>query len=69
MKDRKITNVTFVTKAFCQQGNLNTHINDIHKNLKNHQCDLCGNGFSQSNNLMEHIKHVHEGQKIYKLQM
>ena len=74
IKDRKITNVPYVTKLLAKMGTsrstsniyLKIHIKAVHERLKNHKCDLCDKAFSQASSLKTHIIGVHERLKNHK---
>ena len=42
-----------------RNDNLKVHINEKHKKIRNHKCDLCGQSFGQSGTLKRHVKAWH----------
>ena len=62
VKDKKITIVTNVEKAFSQADHLKKHIDVFHSNQKDHQCDSCGTSFSYAGYLKTHHNAVHKSQ-------
>ena len=53
-------------KTFSKFSDLKIHVDNVHQQLKNNKCDICGKDFSKQIGLKTHIKNVHEGQKNYK---
>lgn len=44
---------------------LNRHIRDMHFNIRNHVCDICGSAYKQWNTLKEHIEIRHSPHKEF----
>ena len=47
-------------KTFFDGKNMTSHINDVHKEIRRHICELCGYSSSRSNNLKQHKQRYHE---------
>ena len=47
-------------KTFFDGKNMTSHINDVHKEIRRHICELCGYSSSRSNNLKQHKQKNHE---------
>ena len=60
-----VNNQTFryMCKAFKKPAKLRRHINSVHEQLKNYNCNLCDKAFSTIGTLKKHINIVHKGLK------
>ncbi|XP_055621842.1 zinc finger protein 665-like isoform X2 [Toxorhynchites rutilus septentrionalis] len=43
------------SEAYNSQLLLNTHLKNVHADIKNHVCDLCGNGYPTRKQLLSHL--------------
>ena len=48
------------------KSSLQSHIDTIHKGIRNFKCETCGKGYTGQYDLQQHIQIVHEGQRNYK---
>ena len=51
------------------KGRLEVHINGVHKNIRNHVCDVCEKGFTNLTNLKTHKDSVHKMGKKFKCEL
>ena len=53
-------------KEFKSNNGLKTHLNLVHKLMKEHQCNICQAVFKVQRQLNSHVKIAHENKKYHK---
>ena len=52
--------------ATFKKQNLDSHVDCVHKKLKNFPCDICGKKFGEKSKMRAHVKRVHQKVECYK---
>ena len=59
-KDKTLHKCDFCGEWFSGIRKLETHVDKIHRLVKDFHCDICGNEFVYENDLKQHIKRIHK---------
>ena len=67
MKASELTTANIVKKAFSQKGSLNRHIQTVHEEIKDFQCQFCNHASSNKCDLKKHILRIHEDKQVIEI--
>ena len=64
MKVKSLTNVTFVTKAFFLNNDLNPNFSSVYEGKIPYKCHICVKSFFLNNDSNPNIADIHEGKSL-----